>query len=128
MIYEKSPVDSVWNYGRMWDKETKKIWRANRLVWTRANGPIPEGMFVCHTCDNPACINIDHLFLDTPGGNMRDKASKGRHHNTKKTHCKRGHPFDEENTSFEPKYNRRVCRQCVRDNQNKYRALKKKAL
>src|SRR5262245_17140536 len=51
-----------------------------------------------HTCDTPSCINPDHLFEGTIGDNNRDKTAKGRHHNSKKTHCKWGHAFTTKNT------------------------------
>lgn len=55
-----------------------KTMLAHRYAWTVTNGPIPDGMNVCHKCDNPPCVRPTHLFLETPTGNHADKVAKGR--------------------------------------------------
>ena len=90
---------------------SRRKWLAHRLAWTQNVGPIPKGMHVLHECDNRKCVNIEHLFLGTHTDNMQDMATKGRHHNQRKTHCPKGHPYDEKNTR-ELSGNRRGCRAC----------------
>ncbi len=89
---------------------------AHRLAWILCNGDIPDGMHVCHHCDVPCCVNVDHLFLGTNKDNMEDRGNKGRTKNIGiqnriKTHCIRGHLFDEYNTYIRPNGTRK-CRAC----------------
>lgn len=63
-------------YGDFWFQG--RMQRAHRVGWELLHGPIPEGLYLCHTCDNPPCQNPRHWFLGTPTDNARDRKAKGR--------------------------------------------------
>jgi len=63
-------------YGTFWFN--KKMTKAHRVSWEIHKGPIPVGKQVLHTCDNPPCVNPEHLFLGTNTDNVQDKVFKYR--------------------------------------------------
>lgn len=71
-------VSGGMGYGTM--RVDGKNQRAHRLAWSALNGTIPPKMLICHRCDNPHCINPDHLFLGTYKDNNSDRRSKRRDH------------------------------------------------
>ena len=63
-------------YGGYWDGT--KVRRAHRVAWQKTRGPIPDGMLVCHHCDNPPCVNPDHLYVGTNSDNALDRERRRR--------------------------------------------------
>lgn len=63
-------------YGNFYTGGTPRMELAHRFAWKLANGPIPDGLYVLHACDRPACVR--HLFLGTALDNVRDMIAKGR--------------------------------------------------
>ena len=69
--------------GQSWGKYgqleyRRKTYLAHRAAWELENGPIPPKMCICHSCDNPKCINPSHLFLGTYSDNVKDMIKKNR--------------------------------------------------
>ncbi len=68
-------------YGHFFNGHGRRIERAHRLSWEFTYGPIPEGLHVLHHCDNPGCVNPNHLFLGSNADNVADSVKKGRRAN-----------------------------------------------
>jgi len=98
-------------YGRIWHDHAP--WQTHRIAWVLANGPVPEGKLVLHTCDVRSCVNPAHLYLGTPLDNMNDRRDRGRSPLASQTHCLRGHPYDEKNTYWRKDGQGRNCRACA---------------
>lgn len=85
-LADKSATDGechVWTGHRTFEGYGKVRWQArvylsHRLMFEAHHGPIAAGLVVCHTCDNPPCLRLDHLFLGTDAENSHDRDRKGR--------------------------------------------------
>lgn len=112
-------------------KVRAKMVYAHRFAWEEINGPLPpwqpKGLQLDHLCRNPACVNPMHLELVTNSMNVcRGNGPAGQQ--SRQTHCKYGHPFDEANTRwYGAKRRHRACLQCGRRTQREYHKRKKAA-
>lgn len=114
-------------YGKFYLSPTEpgaksKSVRAHRYAYETEVGPIPEGLFLLHSCDVPACVNPSHLRPGTQIENVADAIERGRftNGNKRKTHCPKGHPYDDQNT-YVDKRGKRSCRACGNERRARYR-------
>lgn len=85
--YEVNEITGCWEWKRatnnigygMFRWATGIMRTAHRVSYELFKGPIPKGLVVCHTCDNPKCVNPDHLWLGTMKDNHTDMVNKGRY-------------------------------------------------
>ncbi len=87
----KNEITGCWNwvgalfqgtgYGQFSNKAlAESPTTAHKASWVIHNGPVPDGLFVCHHCDNRKCVNPDHLYLGTNSQNMIDRSKRGYVH------------------------------------------------
>lgn len=112
--------DGCWNwigikdrrgYGRV--KIKRKAVLAHRIAWKETFGPIPDGLCVCHKCDNPSCINPSHLFLGTKKDNSTDMVNKQRCNPPYGSRCWRSKLTESQVIEIRRKYNHTLAHQSV---------------
>lgn len=111
-------------YGKIKIKRSNS--QAHRFIYEYYHGEIDSKLVIHHLCRNRKCVNVLHLQLVTNVENIkRGLTGKINHHNSKKTHCSKGHPFSDENTHHTKNGWRRckICNLLHSKNQNERRKL-----
>lgn len=111
----------VGSYGNFSYKKVQH--KAHRVAWELSRGPIPSGLVLDHLCRNKACVNPAHLEPVSQSVNAQ-RGLAGQHY-LSRTHCARGHPFDEANTvwrTMKDGRRYRACRPCRDEYQRTYKA------
>lgn len=108
-------------YGRF--RVDGKLLIAHRYSYELHHGEFPKTKLVCHSCDNPPCINPKHLFIGDAKTNAMDSVIKGRQVSIRKTKCPRGHEYSKENTYYIKSGNRNISRRCKICNTNSCREM-----
>ena len=123
---EKFPDCWIWdggrtskNYGSFCYYTKKPAIGAHVSSYLFHKGEIPDGQIVRHKCNNPPCVNPEHLILGSHSDNMKDMFESDRHSwaNRERTHCRRGHEFSVVGVKVSTKANGksfRTCRECSR--------------
>lgn len=115
-------------HGRFWDSQAGRIVQAHRFSYETLIGPIPQRKDLDHLCRNKPCVNPLHLEPVTRRVNCQrgDSGVPTGVLQRAKTHCPKGHPYNEENTYIRPKdpYKRRCCRACNREAVRRYKERK----
>ena len=134
MLSKINKTDSCWlwtgkpnqnGYGRL--RINKKTVLAHRLAYELWVGTIPlDKPNVLHHCDNPPCVNPEHLFVGTQADNIKDMVAKGRNISPQalKTHCPSGHEYNKINTRIKSN-NHRICKVCDRNRKKETSACKR---
>lgn len=100
-----------WGYG--FTSYRNRSMRTHLVMWKILRGDIPKGMVIRHNCDNPPCINPDHLQIGTVRDNVHDRLKRGRDYKSNRTHCPMGHEYAGQHLQLDSK-GYRHCRTCSR--------------
>lgn len=106
-------------YGRFGNGDMIGTRQAHRIAYELVIGPIPAGLVIDHLCRNRRCVNPAHMEPVTTAENLRRGVGLAVE-NARKTHCPRGHAYDEANTYVND--NKRYCRACVRAASRRWKA------
>lgn len=93
--------------------------QVTQLVWELTHGrAFPDGLYACHTCDNPVCVRPTHIYAGSPTENRLDAQRRARWVglNATKSACRNGHPYDATNTHVGTRGDGRKWRQCIQCN------------